>query len=190
MQRTRKMHDKKASGDGLVDERVTGHSDIISAARDGDADQICLVLESSLADVNTVDYTDGCGRTALLWAVVKGHVKVVAALLENQQLDVNKADAEGCTPLYQAASNGRTKIVQMMLANPEIDVNKPDENGLTPLHSAAGHNIAYYGIGYYKIVKILLENPTVDANKPDKNGHTPLHYAANHGDVATVKVFL
>eukprot|EP01083_Nonionella_stella_P250162 864278_1 len=74
-----KMQDGKERDDGLLDGRgVSKHSDIISTARDGDADQVRLILEISPADVNKVDHEDGRQSTRLILAAKKGHVKVIA----------------------------------------------------------------------------------------------------------------
>jgi ankyrin repeat protein len=71
---------------------------------------VAKLLEAK-ADVNKA--CNASGLTALLIAA-NGRAEVVAILLNDKNLDVNKANINGVTPLYIASQNGRDELVAQL----------------------------------------------------------------------------
>lgn len=106
--------------------------------------KIARVLLASGAKVNMVDRE---GKTALIWACIKGRQGIVRTLLEKSviDLDINGADEAGNTALFYAASGGHTKIVQMLvkvMLRFGLDIDKRNARGMTPILEATkrGHD--------------------------------------------------
>lgn len=116
-------------------------------------------------------YTDG---TPLFIASQEGHEKVVKLLLDNSNVDVNKATEDGATPLFIACCNGHEKVAKLLLEHPNIEVDKARHNGCTPLHAACQN-------GHEKIVKLLLSKPAVEVDEATDGGYTPLIIACENG---------
>jgi len=57
---------------------------------------------------------DGAGYTALMLASIRGHVDIVAALL-NHSASINMANACGSTALMSASNYGRVDIIETLL---------------------------------------------------------------------------
>lgn len=126
-------------------------------------------------DPNTVDER---GQTGLLIALREPSPKVIQALLESPQLNVETRNAKDESPLMLAAIKGQKDLVAQLIKR-DADVNKP---GWTPLHYAATS-------GQIDIMKMLLENYAfIDAQSP--NGSTPLMMAAMYGSGDAVKLLL
>ena len=87
-------------------------------------------------------------RTALLQAVMNGHIPIVQLLI-SYGADVNDHDEQGFTPLHECANNGDPEMTQFLLDNgARLDVR--DDRGMTPLQLAAAN-------GNAKVVELLLE---------------------------------
>eukprot|EP00792_Barthelona_sp_PAP020_P001691 TRINITY_DN12717_c0_g1_i1.p1 TRINITY_DN12717_c0_g1~~TRINITY_DN12717_c0_g1_i1.p1 ORF type:complete len:306 (+),score=86.21 TRINITY_DN12717_c0_g1_i1:46-963(+) len=115
--------------------------------------------------------------TCLILAAQFGHVKLVAALID-QDAEIDETDIEGHSALYWAAANGRIEVVELLIkckANIELCSN----NFRTPLHCAAS-------AGWYEIVRVLLKaQANVDAK--DKWNETALHKACVADNVLCAK---
>jgi ankyrin repeat protein len=148
--------------------------DFFRAAHADNASGMRSLLQRGF-DPNT---RDEHGMTALLVALREPSPKVIQALLESPQTDVDAANASGETPLMLAAIKGQQDLVVQLIKR-DAAVNK---TGWTPLHYAAtGNNPA--------IVKLLLDNYAfIDAQSP--NGTTPLMMAAMYGSIDSVKLLL
>ncbi|KAJ3478545.1 hypothetical protein NLG97_g8552 [Lecanicillium saksenae] len=73
-----------------------------------------VMLRDGRVDVNIQDMY---GRTALLYASMRGRDGIVEKLLDHQpSADVSLKDFWGATPLSMAVRNGHARIVQMLLA--------------------------------------------------------------------------
>ena len=72
---------------------------------------VILLSSHPSIDVNTQD-TDG--HTALSWAVFKGHIEVVAVLLQNPDVRTDIADMDGMTPLSWAIAKRRDVILVLL----------------------------------------------------------------------------
>ena len=97
-------------------------------AWNGDSRGIQQLLEGG-ADV---ECTDGSGRTALMIAILNGHVPICRMLIE-AQADVNAVSAEKWSPLLLAANSGRygAAVATMLVeANANIDFRSPAPSGV------------------------------------------------------------
>eukprot|EP01083_Nonionella_stella_P050190 133587_1 len=130
------MQDNESRENGLPVERATSHADIISAAQDGDMEDVRIFLEDPSTDVNKISEDDE-RKTALHCAAELGHIKVVGAILVNPNVNVNQNNFLGQTSLHLACAEGHSEVIQIMLENPNVEMNKTDDNGMTPLHLSA-----------------------------------------------------
>ena len=103
-----------------------------------------LLLEHG-ARVNPVDRE---GKTALMWACIRGQEDVVREILEASvlDLDLNVGDKTNNTALLYAASCGHAGIVQRLIAAMKrfgLDVDKKNAQGMTPILEATkqGHDL-------------------------------------------------
>lgn len=85
-----------------------------------------------------VDYENAHGRTSLMYAAIKGFVKVADCLLENKA-DPNRSSSitkDGLTALHLAAFYGQESILERLVLA-KADVNAQDADGEASLHKAA-----------------------------------------------------
>ncbi|KAL8233093.1 hypothetical protein R6Q57_002871 [Mikania cordata] len=93
-------------------------------AREGDTENLMKCVESGIP----VDIKDSEGRTALHWAVDRGHLET-AELLLNRNADVNLKDNDGQTPLHYAAVCERESIAELLVKkNAATDIKDDDGN--------------------------------------------------------------
>lgn len=86
---------------------------LITASIKGDANMIRSLIAS---DETELDHKDAIlGRTALSWAVIKGHLNVAKQLLDTDKVNVRKEDNHGRTPLHWALDGGHYEIARLML---------------------------------------------------------------------------
>jgi ankyrin repeat protein len=148
--------------------------DFFRAVRADNASGVRSLLKRGF-DPNTLDEH---GQTGLLIALREPSPKVIQALLESPQLNVELRNPKDESPLMLAAIKGQKDLVEQLIKR-DADVNKP---GWTPLHYAATS-------GQIDIMKMLLENfAFIDAQSP--NGTTPLMMAAMYGSSDAVKLLL
>ncbi|KAN0071934.1 ankyrin repeat-containing domain protein [Elaphomyces granulatus] len=129
-----------------------------------------------------VDSADRYGRTALSYAVWKGHIPTVKLLLK-AGARVDSTDEIGGTPLSYAICNGQKAVVELLLKK-GTQVDSPDNIGKELLLSAAEK-------GHEAVVKLLLENEKGANIEPkDSFGRTPLFRAAVNEHEEVVKLLL
>jgi len=97
-------------------------SSLHDACRDGDTERVRQLLEPIDAqdertvyrriEVDEKDLKDG--RTALMWASLKGHTGVVRLLLDKGAA-IDEKDWRGDTALIKASENGHPEVVQLLL---------------------------------------------------------------------------
>ena len=150
------------------------YEDFFSALQRDDATVVRGLVARGF-DPNTVNPK---GDHALIVAVREPSFKVVAALLESPQTQVEVRTAKDESPLMLAALKGYHDLCQQLITR-DADVNKP---GWTPLHYAATG-------GHISTIRLLLENHAfIDSASP--NLSTPLMMAAMYGTADAVKVLI
>ena len=118
---------------GANAETAANQTNLISAAEEGRADTVRLLLESG-ADVNA---TDELGRTALMEAAFAGDEDIIRMLLDAGAA-VNAADEDGDTALISAVAeheDGCAAVVQLLI-DAGADINAANKHGRTALSIA------------------------------------------------------
>ena len=83
-----------------------------------------------------------------MWAAFGGHQNILDALIETEEVDLNKSDGIGLTSLMYACTQGHENIVNRLLDH-KVDVDIKDNDGNTALIWAAR-------MGYDEIVSMLV----------------------------------
>ncbi|RPA96534.1 hypothetical protein L873DRAFT_1791529 [Choiromyces venosus 120613-1] len=138
------------------------------------------LIELEGCDVNQQDSE---GNTPLLYAVVKGHDRMIKLLLQREDINPDISNRWGQTPFFCAAALGYDVVVQLLLQEENLNPEEPDELGRSPLLLAAAN-------GHVRVVELLLEREHVNPNSTDNNGRTPLSFAAEEGHEDIVKLLL
>ena len=94
--------------------------------------------------------------------------KLIEALLQTPELNVNAVNCKGETALHLATKIGDIETMSKLLARNDINVNAQDDKLATPLHFAC--------VGKIESMKELLKSDKIDVNARDANGMTPLHH--------------
>ena len=144
---------------------------------------LAVLLTMKEWNINAVDTV---GRTALAWAVIRGHEDVVKILLQSKDADPNVGDTQyGRAPLWLAVGNGHEGMVKLLLDRDDINPNTRDtEYGRTPLGWVARS-------GHARLVKMLLERGDINPNTADIfYDRTPLWWAAKGGHGRVAKLLL
>lgn len=108
-----------------------------------DRDGIARTLIENGADPRAGDRG---GYTALHWAALNGHDRVVAVL--SRAVDCNLRSTSGFTPLMQASTRGHIAVVNLLL-RAGADPNLATRDGWTPLHRAIANR-------HHAIVRLLI----------------------------------
>ena len=179
-----RSHQTRSSGPYFDSARgPTGFTGLHGVAFLGIAEMAAAVLDIKEWDINAADCM---GSTALIWATRRGQEEVVGVLLEQEDIDPNKAGTEdGRTPLTLAAENGHQGLVKMLLGRQDINPNAADTGyGRTPLSWAARCKRE-------QVVMMLLEREDVNPNTADtRGGGAPLTLAAENGHEGLVEMLL
>jgi ankyrin repeat protein len=122
------------------------------------------------------------GWTPLIWAVRKGHLHVVAYLLDRPGTDIETQTAEGLKALDVACNSGHLEVAKL-LVRAGARVNPQTSNQYGALAEAA------YG-GHLQVVKYLVEEAGADARRAGPDGRTPLIWAAEMGHADIVAYLL
>ena len=116
--------------------------------------------------------------TPLHKACAHGDVSEVQRLVEEEEVDVDKASTNGPTPLATAAFYGHLSVVRYLVEQ-GADVDKARATSTTPLYDAAGN-------GFLPIVQYLVEQGA-DKDKAANDGATPSYIAAANGHLVVVR---
>ena len=99
------------------------------------------------------------GLSELHTACRDGDIATVKILLENPEVDVNKATPiYSMTPLYIASLKNYADVVEELLTHPEIDVSKSTKDRESPLYVAIKKNHAEVKKLLYKYIEKLITN--------------------------------
>jgi ankyrin repeat protein len=112
--------------------------------------------------------------TALVFAVMNNHIKIVKLLLGYPDININIQNNFKMTALIVAASKENNEIVKLLLEHPKINVNIQDYLERTALIVAASNK-------NNETVKLLLEHPNINVNIQNNLGRTALMLAATQG---------
>lgn len=153
-------------------------SDIIEAAKSGNAEKVKTLLKADPTLVRTVD--SGIGATALHWALIYGKKEVIKAILAYDP-DVNKTETHGGSTMHWAAHFDDAENIGWLLDR-GAKIDHVNQYGRTPLLVAARR-------GCINVAKILLERGAdIDAKVND--GSTALHIAARNGHTEIIDLFI
>ncbi|TNJ29578.1 Ankyrin repeat protein 1 [Giardia muris] len=135
-------------------------TELIRAARNGD-------LEGVDDNLHEVGKQDEDGRTALMWAAVKGHTNFIPLL----EREIGMQDNWGWTALMKAASNDNIDSVRLLFSEAGKQTKEYNDfpPGTTALMIAAHYN-------HSEIVRFLLP---YEQGMEDSEGHTAEWYAHN-----------
>ena len=120
------------------------------------------------------------GRTALIWACLKGNAAAAEALLV-ARCRANTRDAQGKTALMAAADGGFAAVASLLILS-RADLDVTDAHGSTALMLAAAQ-------GQLEIVELLLGQGAEYLNRDD-DGRTALMQAACNGHVAVCSALM
>ena len=100
--------------------------EIIYAAEDGLAEQVCTLLDQ---DPSRISKTDERGSTPLHVAAYEGHTRCVQLLLD-RGADSKAKSKDRYTALMYAAQNGKVEVVALLLERfPDFDDSPKDKYG-------------------------------------------------------------
>lgn len=163
-----------ASVDARNNNNVTA---LVVVAHGGHAVVLTTLLENHAAVDGLQE--DGA-RQPLLWAVRRGHVGTLKALLASGANVFTKST--GKTALHEAATRGNCAAAKLLLdANADVDARNTMNE--TPLHLAAE-------AGREETVSLLLESGASSHCIAGFELSTALHYAADGGHVAVGRLLL
>lgn len=126
------------------------------------------ILQNDMIDIGARTLV---GQTTLHLGAQKGHIRIVAMLLERSG-NTDDTDNRGRSALHVAAAEGHLAVVQLLIEK-GAEVYLKDARGQTSLHLAAEN-------GHVQIVQFLLQQRPVKEAK-DALGRTPLHIAIERG---------
>ncbi|XEV04565.1 hypothetical protein FSHL1_009852 [Fusarium sambucinum] len=125
------------------------------------------------ADKEAIEFAmENNGFTPFSLAAAKGHVNIMAAMLERVSSSSNKIvklQGDKTNALVAAVQGCNLEAVELLLSN-DWDVNGKDEEGYGALHYAAG-------LGTIRIIEALIAKGA-ELNLPGGGGQMPLHMAA------------
>ena len=86
---------------------------------------------------SSLNSKDNWGRTAIMYAVEKGHKEVFTELLQLENCDINLEDRDKRTAMHRACMYGRVGMVTQLASNPrQSSLNSKDDEGRTAIMMA------------------------------------------------------
>lgn len=164
---------------------------LLLATRDGDLQRVKhLVEDYTDSELSIIDCENFAGNTPLHVAILRGHVEIVAFLV-NSGANIYHQNKHGCTPFEEACLkvrlvtlenkyhpesiqtiNNFKKIVMIFLSK-KFNLNATSSKSKSYLGELASTDAV-------DAMQILF-NCGADVNIRDQFGWSPLHYAAMHG---------
>lgn len=130
------------------DRWIYGHSPLSHAAAENDEDLFFVLLESGLVDPRGED--EGI-ETCLISAASNGNMRIVKALVERVEVDINVAmENSERTALLEAIDKGHLDVVKYLLETGKVDMEARDA------WDCNGMELAKDG-GYDEIIQLLLK---------------------------------
>ncbi|CAM1510523.1 Fc.00g008580.m01.CDS01 [Cosmosporella sp. VM-42] len=157
-----------------------GNTALHCAARIGPPDKVIMALIAHGADVNLK--SDTTGRSALFYAVEKGHVRIARKLLD-YGCDVDSDLPEGDTPLLAALDRGASSLeLVKLLCDRGADVSRIHRD-ITPLSYATGRSCPV------EVLKTLILAGARLNVIPD-GCYSPLYVAADRNNLEALEYFI
>jgi len=152
------------------------------AAFRGDLPTLQWILQQpGGVNVNAADITQ-YGFTALHYAVSRGHLAIVRAILQVEGVSVDSRTNDGFTPLHACTLSSNALLLTQALLEAGADPNAAHDDGATPLFFAAN-------LEGKTVAEALLDggaNPAVRSNKLN----TSVHQACFKGRLDLVELLI
>eukprot|EP00092_Neocalanus_flemingeri_P024563 GFUD01026641.1.p1 GENE.GFUD01026641.1~~GFUD01026641.1.p1 ORF type:complete len:1187 (+),score=294.85 GFUD01026641.1:192-3752(+) len=146
--------------------------------------EVLKALINAEAEINKEDLYN---LTPLHHAAMRGNIKLVQYLSQQDDIDVNCRDKQWSTPLHIAATYGHEEVVRILL-EAKANVRLKDHQNQSALHRAAQE-------GTPEIIKLIFES--LDENEreqivreEDDEGNTPLILSVEAGNSEGVSIFM
>jgi ankyrin repeat protein len=137
-------------------------------------------------DVNAVNEE---GRTALMLAAEKGHVKMLQTLAKLNALSLNHADKSGNTVLMTASRQGQENIVRALVeSGANVNYMVPSNDGAATALQAA-LDTADFNKERMRVAQYLVQKGA-DVKGRNKAGRFPLLFAVDHGQSEIAKLLI
>ena len=150
----------------------------IKGARYGAA---MTLLQESKCDPNICDIAEG--RSPLHVACAAGNVKLVRAMVQHGNANLDQKDKRKKLLIQTAVKHDRDKVLALLISVCGCDIDFRTTRGLTLLHLAA----CYQSL---KVMKQLVIQFGMSVVVVDSDGNTPLHLSSRFGKQHTVKFLL
>jgi len=159
----------------------TKEAELWKAISEGMLGQAIRLICDHVIDANWADAAHD--RSIFYRACFFGHSNIVALLIRDRRVDINRAQKEGATPLFVACQNGHLEIVNMLLEDSRVDPMIPLRDGTCPFYVACQE-------GHLEIISRMLKDPRINTEAPREDGATPLYIACEIGHTEVVKLLL
>lgn len=152
---------------------------LLHAACVGDVPAIDAAMSGGFVDIDAVDKH---GRSALHWAVARGHAKAIETLVTvyHASLDLLTRDSE--SPLMLAVLANRLDLVQQLLSY-GASTQQTNQQGESALHLACAP------VGNVQIVEALVQHGAW-LELEDAEGESPLFFAIRESSLPIVQALL
>ncbi|KAJ5115835.1 hypothetical protein N7456_000183 [Penicillium angulare] len=172
---------------GLLDAQDI-FADLLKAVQRNDVRAVELILDNLEVDINTRHSFSGPDHqppekpdvTVLMTAAIRGYHRVIKALLQHPNIDVNAKAYYGNTALMQA---GSSLAVAALCKHGDLDIHIPNQLGETALD-------IFVKCGFESEIEELSNHPRFDPNRRNRWGETPMITAVRLREVSVVKVLL
>ncbi|WP_353274585.1 ankyrin repeat domain-containing protein [Wolbachia endosymbiont (group B) of Hofmannophila pseudospretella] len=177
----------------------------VNAKNDKGQTPLHLTVEVCYVDIPNSDEVEDYWNQYFAAEKKCGYVKIVEALLRNEEINVNAQDNNKKTSLHYAAKNNNKEIV-VALIKAGAYINAVDKDGNAPLHLAGAKEIgdllqsvkeandklleAAKSGNIDDVENLLNGEGKAQVNAIAKGGNTPLHLAAQNGHKDVVEFLL